>query len=72
MQDQKSEWTKAKGLRARDDKSSVRWSLIKGVQLLELNKMHIFLIIQASIAAAMKSKFEEIADFIDGEPVYQM
>ena len=34
--------------------------------------MHLFHIIQAQFAAAMKSKFGEIADFIDGGPVYRL
>ena len=47
MQDAKSKKAKAKGTSGREDKSSVRWSPVKGVQMLELNKMHMFHLIRA-------------------------
>ena len=71
MQDNKSKRTKARGSWGREDKTTVRWSPVKGVQMLELSKMHMFHLIRAQFAAAMKSKFGELADFIDGGPVYQ-
>ena len=70
MQEAKSKKANAKGSSGRQDKNTVRWSPVKGVQMLELSKMHMLYLIRAQFAAAMKSKFSEIADFIDG-PVYQ-
>ena len=62
---------KFRGSSSREDKSTVRWSPLKGVQMLELNKMHMFHIIRAQFAAAVMSKFGETADFINGRPIYQ-
>ena len=71
MQETKSKKAKAKGTWGKEDKSTVRWSPLKGVQMLELNRMHMFHIRRAQFAAAMKSKFGDISDFIYGGPVFQ-
>ena len=71
MQEQKHKKRHERGSSGREERTTVKWSPIKGVQMLELNKMHMFHLIRAQFSAAMKSKFGEIADFIDGGQVYQ-
>ena len=62
----------AKGSRGCDEKNSINWSRIKGVQMLELHKIHLFHIFRTQFAAAMRSKYGEIADFInDGTVGYR-
>ena len=69
MQEQKHKKRHERGSSGREERTTVKWSPIKGVQMLELNKMHMFHLIRAQFSAAMKSKFGEIADFIDGGQV---
>ena len=56
-------------LRNLKEEPRVTWSTLTGVQWLEMNKLHLFLVIKSQLHDVLSREFGEQAEFILGQPV---
>ena len=61
-----------KKINGKKQESTAAWSPLNGVQRLELNKLHLFLIIKSQLYDVLTGEFGEQADFVIGQPAVEL